>query len=56
VPELQFDRRQMEEEVAFYTSRGIRSITSFGVFLDEQYFRDHGNPPIAAYGAVLRGR
>ncbi|WP_135557245.1 DUF4838 domain-containing protein [Paenibacillus cymbidii] len=56
VPELLFDRRQMEEEVAFYTSRGIRSITSFGVFLDEQYFRDHGNPPIAAYGAVLQGR
>jgi len=51
---LPFDRAVVERDAAFYRSLGIRSVSSFGVFLDGEYVRLHGNPPVAEYGAVLR--
>ncbi len=38
-----------------YGSRGIRHITSFGVYLDADYVNAHGEPPIEDYGRLLIG-
>jgi hypothetical protein len=41
-------------DLAFYAGLGFRSATSFGVFLDAEYFATHGAPPITEYGRALR--
>ena len=51
---LQFNRKVLQQDVAFYASRGFGSITSFGVYLDAEYLGNYGPPPISEYGAVLR--
>lgn len=52
---LPFAREIVEQDVACYKSLGVRSITSFGCFLDEDYVGLHGQPPIQEYGAILSG-
>lgn len=37
-----------------YAARGIRHITTFAVFADNEYVKLHGVPPIDAYGRILR--
>lgn len=43
----------LREDLATYAGRGIRSVTSFGVWLDGAYVRRFGRPPVEAYGAAL---
>ncbi len=38
-----------------YGKRGIRHITTFAVYIDADYLARHGEPPIGAYGAGLKG-
>lgn len=40
-------------DAAFYASLGFRSATSFGVFMDADYFARYGAPPVAEYGRIL---
>ena len=41
-------------DLAFYAALGFRSATTFGVFLDTDYFAAYGPPPVAEYGHALR--
>jgi hypothetical protein len=41
-------------DLAFYASLGFRSVTTFGVYLDAEYFAMHGVPPVSEYGRALR--
>lgn len=52
---LPFDPEIMKRDVAWYASLGIRSLTSFGCFLDADYVRRHDEPPIRQYGGLLCG-
>jgi hypothetical protein len=40
-------------DVAFYAGLGFRSATTFGVFLDADYFAAYGPPPAGEYGRAL---
>lgn len=51
---LPFDERILREDVKVYAERGIRSVTTFAVFMDAEYVKAHGEPPIEAYGKALR--
>ncbi|WP_409341765.1 DUF4838 domain-containing protein [Paenibacillus sp. MBLB4367] len=53
VNELRFDETAAAKDIAYYKSQGIHSVSSFGVFLDEAYFRKYGEPPVEAYGRLL---
>lgn len=50
---IPFDADVIEQDARFYASLGFRSATSFGVFLDADYDRMHGPPPIREYGEAL---
>ena len=49
-----FQPAVLAADLAFYAGLGFRSATSFGVFLDADYFAAHGPPPVAEYGRALR--
>lgn len=51
---LPFDERVLREDLTAYARRGIRSVTTFAVFMDAEYVKSHGEPPIEAYGQALR--
>jgi len=42
-------------DIAFYESRGATSIATYAVMCDDEYWAHFGPPPLAAYGAALRG-
>ncbi len=42
-------------DVDYYSSNGIDFITSFGAFIDEEYYNAHGIPPVMEYGKGLAG-
>lgn len=50
---LPFRPEIMEQDVACYASRGFRSITSFGVYLDREYAETYGEPPVDEYERIL---
>jgi len=50
-----FSRKILRADLEFYAQLGIRSITTFGVFLDPEYVRLHGEPPVVEYGKELWG-
>jgi hypothetical protein len=50
---IPFDADVIEQDARYYASLGFRSATSFGVFLDAEYDRMHGPPPIREYGEAL---
>jgi Domain of unknown function (DUF4838) len=51
---LPWRRDVAESDVATYTSRGVRHITTFAVYVDADYRRRYGEPTfIAEYGASL---
>jgi hypothetical protein len=52
---LQWNREVFLDDLHTYGDRGIHHITSFGAFIDAQYIRLHGEPPIDEYGAGLYG-
>jgi len=43
----------LEADVKLYASLGIRHIKSFSSYIDEEYYRLHGEPPVKVYGDVL---
>lgn len=51
---LAFDAVSVAEDIAFYQECGLRSITTFGVFLDRSYFDRYGEPPVIAYADLLK--
>ncbi len=42
------------QDIATYAARGIRHVTSFAVYMDADYVRQYGEPPIDEYGEGLR--
>lgn len=50
-----FDEIVFKEDVSFYLSKGFRSITTFAVYLDEEYFRKYGDDIVIKYGKILKG-
>ena len=51
--QLPFDPKVLAADLNTYGSRGIRHVTSFAVYLDADYVRRFGEPPIMAYGRSL---
>jgi len=45
----------IRRDVAFYAARGADSVATYAVMCDEEYWDHFGEPPLAAYGAALRG-
>lgn len=54
-PRLPWSAPLVAADLDAYGARGIRHVTSFGVYLDAAYVRDHGEPPIEEYGRLLSG-
>lgn len=50
---LPFNPQVLAADLQTYGSRGIRHVTSFGVYLDSEYVSRFGEPPINAYGLAL---
>jgi hypothetical protein len=50
---LPWDREVFVHDLNTYAARGIRSVTSFGVWIDGEYVRWFGEPPIHEYGAAM---
>ncbi len=46
----------MAADLEFYASLGFRRATTFGVFLDQEYFEMYGPPPVKEYGAAFPSR
>ena len=42
------------QDIKTYAGRGIRHITSFAVYIDADYVRQYGQPPLDEYGKGLR--
>jgi len=45
----------LEADMAFYAQAGFESVTTFGVYLDPDYWRMYGPPPVLEYGRAARG-
>ncbi len=45
----------LDADMDFYRGCGFESVTTFGVYLDPDYWRMYGLPPIAEYGRAARG-
>ncbi len=45
----------LEADMVFYAECGFESVTTFGCYLDPDYWRMYGPPPIAEYGRAARG-
>jgi hypothetical protein len=43
----------MRDDIVFYASLGARSVTSYAVMCDREYWQRFGPPPLAEYGAAL---
>lgn len=54
-PRLPWSAPLVAADLDAYGARGIRHVTSFGVYLDAAYVRDHGTPPVEEYGRLLSG-
>lgn len=50
---LPWNREVFLDDLKTYGSRGIRHITSFAVFIDDDYVRQFGQPPLDEYGRGL---
>jgi len=51
--QVPFNRAVLTADAQLYRQLGIRSITTFGVYLDAEYLARYGVPPVADYGTVL---
>jgi len=51
---LPWQREVFLQDLAAYAARGIRHVTSFAVYVDADYVRQYGEPPLAEYGRGLR--
>jgi len=52
---LPLDLAVLEADLSFYARRGFSCVTSFACFLDAEYAKLHGLPPIEQYGRGTRG-
>jgi len=50
---IPFDLKVFAEDVATYGSLGIRHITTFSVWIDNEYIARYGDPPLREYGQTL---
>lgn len=50
---IPFNDYVMDEDMKMYTSYGINNIKSFGSYIDEEYYKLHGNPPTEVYGDII---
>ncbi len=50
---IPFDSDKIASDLKFYRDHGIRHITSFAVYVDADYLKLHGEPPLAEYGKLL---
>jgi len=41
------------QDIAAYAERGIRHVTSFAVYMDTDYVKRYGEPPLEEYGKGL---
>ncbi|MBO7741252.1 MAG: DUF4838 domain-containing protein [Victivallales bacterium] len=48
-----FNREIAEEDIRFYTSLGIRNITTFAVRMDGEYLKKHGDREFQEYAEIL---
>lgn len=53
---LPWQRDVFLQDIATYAQRGIRHVTSFAVYVDADYIRQYGEPPLEEYGEGLRSR
>lgn len=49
---LVFREDIIRKDIAWYQNMGFEKITSFAGYLDEDYCRDHGEPPVKPYGML----
>ena len=54
VSELQWNAQIFLDDLRTYAARGIRNVTSFAVWIDGDYVRRFGEPPLREYGDALR--
>lgn len=52
---LPWEPAVMQADVAEYRQRGIRHFTSFATYIDAEYVAAYGEPPLKAYGSLLKG-
>ena len=50
---LPFSLKSFQSDLHTYGRRGIRHITSFAVYIDEEYVSQFGKPPLREYGEIL---
>ena len=50
---LPWNRAVLADDLRTYSSRGVRNITSFAVWIDGDYVRRFGEPPLREYGDEL---
>jgi hypothetical protein len=48
-----YDDAVLRSDLAYYASLSVRSVTTFGVWLNREYFGKCGTPPVREYGAAL---
>lgn len=53
VATLPWDRQVFLDDLQTYAARGVRHVTSFGVWIDGSYVDRFGEPPLTEYGAGL---
>lgn len=54
VARIPWDKRIVEADSKLYHDRGVRNVTTFAVWLDGDYVRRFGTPPLREYGDALR--
>ena len=52
--EIPWDSQVFSDDLQTYAERGIQHFKSFAVWLDGEYVRRFGEPPLAEYGAGMR--
>jgi hypothetical protein len=51
---LPWRREVFLQDIAAYAERGIRHVTSFAVYMDADYVRQYGEPPLDEYSKELQ--
>lgn len=54
-PMLPWRPEVFRADLGSYGSRGVRNLASFAVFLDADYVRAFGDPPLRDYGRAMKG-
>jgi hypothetical protein len=49
-----FTKEVFAADLASYARRGIRHVTTFACWIDEEYLKTHGEPPLNEYGKALQ--